>query len=267
MNGVRRPRNPGTVHARTQITLLACVLAAGCGAQRHATQASTEPGTTTILVENHVGAPDALDRLIVAIDGADVALSAVPPPEEEPSVVAMLRLSPGQHTIAVRATARGATQDIAVVAAQHLFLLAEGPAAINVNVRSREATADTMDQRLAVDLQMRGGKLTPELGAPPPEGKDERCAMQPPIPRALCRAAADLAEASEKSDTVSTLCVQDKLSEMRRLAQIADVATGETASLAERHVLALSREIDRCVGDATLIGTDGVTVTRPHAAR
>src|SRR5689334_22187472 len=88
LNGARSSGNRGTVLARTQLlgAALAALLAAGCGGGRHASYASTEPGTTTILVENHVGAPDALDRLLVSIDGADVSLSAVPPPEEAPAV-------------------------------------------------------------------------------------------------------------------------------------------------------------------------------------
>jgi len=238
----------------------------GCAGGRHASYASSEPGTTTILVENHVGAPDALDRILVSIDGADVSLSMVPPPEGEPVAVAMLRLPPGQHTIAVRATAHGADQDIVVVAAQQIFHVSEDPAAINVNVRSQKAEAKPEDQRLFVHLAMRGGKMAPELGAPP-EDKDERCGMQRPIPRALCRAAADLAQASQSSDTMGTLCVQDKLGEMRRLAQIAEASPGETANMAEKQVVALSREVDRCIGDKVLIAPDGVTVTRGKGTR
>lgn len=268
MNGADTLGNRGTVHARTQIlsAALAALLAAGCAGQGHASYAATEPGTTTIFVENHVGAPDALDRLVVSIDGADVALSSVPPPAGDPAVVALLRLPPGQHTIAIRATARGVDQNIAVVAAQQIFHLQEDPAAISVDVRSREAPAEEADQRLAVDLRMRGGQLSPELGAPQPEGKDERCAPLRPIPRALCRAAADLAHASEHNDTVSALCVGDKLTEMRRLAQVAETADHDTAMLAEQQVTRISREVDRCAGDEVLIGADGITVTRVKVA-
>jgi hypothetical protein len=112
---------------------------------------------------------------------------------------------------------------------------------------------------------MRGGQMAPAFGAAPPDDKDARCAPLRPIPRALCRAAVDLAEAAKRDDVKSTLCVQDKLSEMRKVAQIADTASSETASLSEQQVLHLSREVDRCIGAAVLIAPDGVTVTRPGA--
>jgi hypothetical protein len=245
---------------------LVALLAAGCAGKRPASTASTEPGTTTILVENHVSSPDALDRLLIAVDGADVPLSSVPPPEEDPLAVAWLRLPPGPHTIAIRATARGVDQGLVVIAAQQLFHVAKAAAAINVHVRSRGEATDT-EERIAVDLRMRGGQMAPAFGAAPPEEKEERCAPLRPIPRALCRAAVDLDQAAKRDDIKSALCVQDKLSEMRRLAQIADGASSETASLSEQHVLQLSGQVDRCIGDTVIIAPDGVTVTRPGALR
>jgi hypothetical protein len=254
----------GAPHARLGAALIA-LFAAGCSGKRPASAVSTAPGTTTILVENHLGSPDTLDRLLVAIDGADIPLGSLPPPEEAPLAVASLRLRPGSHSISIRATARGAGEGIVVVAAQQLFHVAEAPAAINVNVRHRREAIDT-EGRIAVDLRMRGGKMAEEFGAAPPEDKDERCApLGLIIPRAICRAAADLAEAARRDDIKSTLCVRDKLAEMRRLAQIADAASSETTRLAEQQVASLSREVDRCVGDTVLVAPDGVTVTRPRA--
>ena len=66
---------------------------------------------------------------------------------------------------------------------------------------------------------------------------------------------------------MGTLCVQDKLTEMRRLAEVADRSPSETTTMAEKQVLALSHEVDRCVGDKVLIGADGVIVTRAKDAR
>lgn len=245
---------------------MVALLAAGCAGKRPASSASTEPGTTTILVENHVSSPDALDRLLIAVDGADVPLASVPPPEEDPLAVAWLRLPPGPHTIAIRAMTRGADQSLLVIAAQQLFHVAKAAAAINVHVRSRGAATDA-DERIAVDLRMRGGQMAPAFGAAPPEDKEERCAPLRPIPRALCRAAVDLDQAAKRDDIKSSLCIQDKLSEMRRLAQIADSTSSETASIVEQQVRELSGQVDRCIGDAVLIAPDGVTVTRPSAPR
>jgi hypothetical protein len=242
------------------------LLAAGCAGRRPASAASTEPGTTTILVENHVSSPDALDRLLIAVDGADLPLSSLPPPEENPLAVALLRLPPGPHTIAIRATARGIGQGLVVVAAQQLFHVAEAPAAINVHVRSR-GEATVTEERIAVDLRMRGGQMAPAFGAALPDEKEERCAPLRPIQRALCRAAVDLDQAAKRDDIKRTFCVQDKLFEMRRLAQIADAATSETVSLSEQQMQKLSGEVDLCIGDTAIIAPDGVTVTRPGALR
>lgn len=241
------------------------LLLAGCSGGRPASAASTEPGTTTILVENHVGLPDALDRLLIAVDGAELPLIALPPPEEAPLAVASLRLRPGPHTLSIRATARGADRGLVVIATQQPFHVAEAPAAINVNVRSRSEVIDA-EERIAVDLRMRGGQMASEFGAAPPEDRDERCGpLRPLISRAICKAAMDLDQAAKRDDIKSTLCVQDKLTEMRRLAQIAEATSSETARLAEQQVASLSREVERCVGDTMIVGPDGVTMTRSGA--
>ena len=66
-------------------------------------------------------------------------------------------------------------------------------------------------------LPMAEPASAPEIGAPPLDGKDERCAALQPIPRALCRAAVDLEEATRRNDVAAAYCVRDKIAEMRRL--------------------------------------------------
>jgi len=227
------------------------LVVAGCSGRRLVAGAG-QPGTTTILVENQVESPDELDRLLVTIDDATIPLSTVPPRGEQPSALTALRLPPGPHTISVRATAHGAGDARAIVAAAQIFHVAAAAASIGIAVRSRPAGSP--EGRLAVDLTMRGGHMAAELGAGPAETVAERCAPLQPAPRALCRAAGDLDDATRRNDLVGALCVRDKLTTMRQLAAI-----GATA---EPQVLALSREIDRCVRNDVVGGSDGTTVIK-----
>jgi hypothetical protein len=237
------------------LVIAAGLVVAGCSARRHVAGAG-EPGTTTILIENQVASPDELDRVLVTIDDAVVPLSALPPRGEEPAALTALRLAPGPHTISVRAATHGAGDDRAVVAAAQTFHVAAAAASIGIAVRSRPERG--VDGRIAVELKMHGGHMAAELGAAGQESQSERCDPLQPTPRALCRAANDLDAAARRNDLVGVLCVRDKLTTMRQLAAI-----GATA---DSHVLALSREIDRCVRTDVIGGPDGTTVTRGPSA-
>ena len=237
------------------VVAAAGLVIAGCSARRSVVGAG-EPGTTTILIENAVASPDELDRVVVTIDDAVVPLSMLPSRGEEPAALTALRLAPGAHTISVRAATHGAGDDRAVVAAVQTFHVAAAAASIGIAVRSRPATG--VDGRIAVDLKMSGGHMAAELGAAVPETQAERCDPLLPTPRALCRAANDMDEAARRNDLVGVLCVRDKLTTMRQLALI--------GAMAEPHVLALSREIDRCTRTDVIGGPDGTTVTKGPAA-
>ncbi len=180
------------------------------------------------------------------------------------AALASLRLLPGPHSISVRVTTRGRDGSVAVVDARQTFHVTERASEIDIDLRSRVAPSE-LDARVAVDLSMAGGHMNPELGVAQPEGKDARCAPLQPIPRALCRAAADLDEAARRNDLVSVLCIRDKLGEMRKVSLIGETSEGPAAGMATRRVSDLSKEIDRCVGDV-VVGADGLTVIKPGGA-
>ena len=273
MNGAPAQRNPGTVLTSTRsfplplsaaLAPLALALLAGCDGMHGARSAldGLEPGTTAIRVTNHVAAPGQLDRVTVTVDGEPLGLSSIPPQGAEPAVIARLHLKPGAHTIAVRGVAlkrRGPDREIIVVGSQQPFHVGVAPAAITVDVRSGPADA-AASSPVAVSLAIQGGRLAPDFGAAPADDKDERCAGLLPIPRAMCRAAVDLDEASRKNDVVAALCVRDKLVEMRRLATIADSGV---ASETEAEVALLSHQIELCGGEVTTPRPDGLTVIPP----
>lgn len=240
------------------------LLVAGCGAPSRLPLSARQPGTTTILVANHLGQADEIDHLRVSIDETLLPLSTVPPRSEIAAALGSLRLPPGPHTISVRVTTHGRDGGVAVVDARQIFHVGESASEIDIDLRNRMEPGE-QDARIAVDLSMVGGHMNPELGAGPPEGKDARCAPLQPIPRALCRAAADLDEASKRNDLVSVLCIRDKLGEMRKISLIGETSTSTVAGLATRRVQDLAKEIDRCVGDV-VVGADGLTVIRPGGA-
>lgn len=276
MNEVAGEGNSRTVLTSRRSLALALglgLLAGGCGGSQRAggSLAGLQAGTTTVRVSNHVSAPGELDRVTIAIDGEPVPLSSVPPEGGEPATVASLRLLPGSHSIAAfaRAHAPGRHEspasEVILVAAQQPFLVERGPAAITVEVRSGLAGPDPEAAApVVVTLTILGGRMAPEFGVVPSDDKDERCASLLPVPRALCRAAVDLDEATRKNDIVATLCVRDKLGEMRKLALVGESGKGDSVAMAEAQVAALSRQVELCAAD--ILAThppDALTVTRP----
>ncbi len=224
-----------------------------------------EPGTTAVRVVNHVGPPGALDRLTLTVDNEPVALGSVPPLGAPPATVARLHLRPGPHTIGVRAKARAPGSEVLVVGAQQPFHVGAAAATITVDVRS--GPGDSADAApIAVSLAIQGGRMAPDFGVVPSDDKDERCAGLLPVPRAICRAAVDLDEATRKNDVVAAFCVRDKLAEMRRLALVSESGRGDAVAIAEAEVAELSRRVELCGGSIAAPRPDGVTVTPPPRA-
>ena len=239
-------------------------LLAGCaGARSGGGIGDLAPGTTAIRVINHVASPGELERLTIAVDDEVVPLGAIPPEGGDPALVAQLRLAPGPHAIAVRARARSASSDVLVVGAQQPFHVGRGPAAITIDVRSLGTAYDASSASpVTVSLAIQGGHMAPEIGAPPDE-RDQRCRALLPIPRAICRAAVELDEATRKNDIVAALCVRDKLAEMRRLALVGDAGRGDAVAMAEAGVTALSKQVELCAGTFTAPQPDGLRVLPP----
>jgi hypothetical protein len=233
------------------------LLSGACAAQGQASGAffGREDGTTTLRVANHVSGPEALEGVNVDVDGEPLALTTVPVSGGAPAILGSLRLAPGAHTLSVRARARAPGAGVIVVGAQQPFLVERKAAGITIDVWSRAPGAMSAEP-LAVSIAVLGGRTAPDIGAPAPDGKDERCAALQPIPRALCRASVDLEEATRRNDVAAAYCVRDKIAEMRRLALVGDVAELEVGKLAML--------VDRCGGEAVVAPLpDGLTVIRP----
>ncbi|MFO0759528.1 MAG: hypothetical protein U0359_23755 [Byssovorax sp.] len=265
-SGSRRFSGPGRLAAlgRLGLALALGLPAAACGAPSRVPLSARQAGTTTILVTNHLDAADAIEHLRVSVDETLLPLATVPPRQEDAAALGTLRLGPGPHAISVRVTTRAPDGSVGVVEARQIFHVQGTANEIDIVLRSRP-DAGGIDARVAVDLTMAGGKMGPELGEAPPADKDARCAPLQPIPRAICRAAADLDEASRRNDLVGVLCIRDKLGEMRKLSLIGETGGQNVAGMAQKRVEDLGREIDRCAGDVT-IGADGLTVIKPGAS-
>jgi len=267
MNDARGRSNRRSVlfSRQTAAVALGLGLLSGCAGPRAPGLETLPPGTTAIRVINHVAAPGELDRLTIAVDGEAVALAAIPPEGDDVATVAKLRLLPGPHTIAVRAKARTPGSEVVVVGAQQPFHVGRGAAAITIDVRSLARPPDpAAASPVMVSLAIQGGHMAPEIGLAPSAGKDERCRALLPIPKAICRAAVDLDEATRKNDIVTALCVRDKLAEMRRLALVGDSGRGDAVAMAEAEVAALSKQVELCAGVYTAPQPDGLRVIKPE---
>lgn len=262
LGGVRNRR--GVLFSKQNAAVvLGAALSIGCGAPRF-NLADLPAGTTAIRVTNNVGAPGELDRITIAIDGQAVSLAAIPPHGGEGATVAKLILAPGPHTIAVRAKTRSPGSEILVVGAQQPFHVGRSPAAITIDVRSTgDSPQLTSASPITVSLAIQGGRMAPTLGAERAEDKDERCGALLPIPRAICRAAVDLDEATRKNDIVAALCVRDKLAEMRRIAIVGEGGRGDAVAMAEAEVVALSKQVELCQASYVAPQPDGLRVLPP----
>jgi hypothetical protein len=257
---------PGSLVQRSAIAaaLAAALLTPACHAPVPLTTLDgVLAGTTTVRVANHLEEPAELDRIVITVDGATLPLAAMPPPGGDTALVDALRLAPGEHVIAVRVTARAPGGEVLVAASQQTFQVERGAAAIGVDVRS---ASSSLAGPVAVAVTMLGGRMSTPIGAPPPDGKDERCGAMLPIPRALCRASIDLEDATRRNDVVVALCVRDKLAELRRLWVIGQSKDPESGPLADGRARALAQEAERCIGDVVASPLpDGITVTRVGA--
>ncbi len=250
------------------LALALALLSSGCAGARGLAPSLSglSPGTTALRISNHVASPGTLNGVSIEVDGEPLSLVSLPPEGNDVATIATLHLAPGSHAISVRAKARAPGADVLVVGAQQPFLIQHGPAAITIDVRSTSPGEDKAAAApVAISLTIAGGRLAPEFGAAPPSDKEERCAGLLPIPRALCRAAFDLDEATRKDDVAGALCVREKLTEMRKLALIGESSTGEHLAMAEAQVARLSHQVDLCAGDfSSSQAPDGVTVTPPR---
>lgn len=246
---------------QTALLTLGAALLAGCAPSFNI--ADLSPGTTAVRVTNNVDSPAHIDRLMISVDGEAVALTTIPT-HGDAAMVAKLKLAPGPHTIAVRAKTRSPSSDVLVVGAQQPFHIGRAPAAITVDVRSDGSKFDAGSASpITVSLAIQGGRMAPVLGAERAEDKDERCGALLPIPRAICRAAVDLDEATRKNDIVAALCVRDKLTEMRRIALVGEVGRGDAVAMAEAEVVALSKQVELCQASYLSPQPDGLRVVPP----
>jgi hypothetical protein len=260
-----------TLRAGPLLLAVAAVFGAGCGWQARGPAAALhEPGTTTLRLVNHLDPPAEMDRLLVAVDGMPVPLTAIPPPGAAPIAITTLRLPPGDHTLSARAVAKRpgvAGDETMVVGTQLTFHVGAAPAGLTIDVFT-----GTGQEPIGVALGMQGGALAPELGDAPADNTTERCAPLRPVERALCQAAADLDDANRSRDVVRGLCIRDRLGEMRSLSLIAmgtqgaasppaydrpGRPEGDPAVLAAGKIARLSLEIDRCGGQVVV--EDAVT--------
>lgn len=222
------------------------------------------PGTTTLRVENHVVDPEHLDALSMTVDGVTIPLSTLPPAGRAATKVTRLELGAGRHALSARIKGHTGEAGVIVVDTQQGFHLGKAPAVITVVLRSGKDVGGPSIEPIAIRVTLEGGQLDPEMDAAPPVDRTARCAPLLPVPKALCRAAAELDTATRSKNVVATLCVRDKLDAMRRLAELREPGATDGVSLAEAQIATLSRQIERCGGGAVAMAApEGVSVERP----
>ena len=201
-------------------------------------------------------APFALRDISVSIDAEHSETAngaAMERSGPEPVPVALARLSPGPHTLWVRAAAHDrAGERVLLLSTSQPLRIDKVPAAITVHVFTPGMGAE---RRIELSFDVQGGAVhAPVGGIAPAQPEAARCMHQPPVSAALCRTRQLAHKAIADRDAVLTECVRDKLLELRVLAAASPqghpspaAAGSDTASaLAEQRARQLEEEVSRC---------------------
>jgi len=257
------------VAARLAFATALLALAAGCAGSR--VEARTpKPGEAALRIVNDVGDAYEVGQLNLTIDGAPLPVTAIPAHKGDAPAVLVIKLAPGEHTFEAHAiVTENDTHDRVVVCTQQSVRAGATPGVVTVRVYSRAPMPrdrelargagavgpDNKDDRVALDIQLAsaGSEAGPSVDA---------CGTKAPVDRAICRAAGQLDRAAKANDVVLTLCVRDRLTEMRRLADLKATSSTDNAPAVDRKVVALEQQVNACVDASALGGFEGVPAAK-----
>lgn len=230
------------------------------------------PGQTVILLENKVSGECELTWANARVDDRSLSLVTITPSGEKPATLDRQVLSPGEHTLAISASASCGKTDAppaVLQVSQPVYMGREG-GRITVSLSIRP------DRGLAASFDIAGGQVL----APRADGGDVDCKSRLPADWAICRTEAALARAHQRRDVVLVLCLSEKLHEMRLLAatssppkapsEAQDSALRDVETETTKRVLALANEAEYCIGDEKAAETglfvEHVPLTEVYAA-
>jgi hypothetical protein len=221
--------------------LLAAIACSGCGA---AVQQTPPSGNVFVYASNHASEPFTLRDLTITVDGEQSETTrgaALQHPGPEPVPVAMARLSPGPHSLFVRAAARDrAGERVLLLSTSQPLYIDKLPAAITVHVFTPGMGAD---RRIDLSFDVQGGAVYAPIGAIAPAPTEAaQCARLSPVHAALCRTQQQAQKALVARDLVLSDCVRDKLLALRTLA----TCSNADAQLATVRARQLEDEVARC---------------------
>ncbi|MEZ4313592.1 MAG: hypothetical protein R3F14_36690 [Polyangiaceae bacterium] len=240
---------------------LTALAIAGCGAPA---RAPDPPGTTLVLLENRVESPCDLTFASAQLDETQLERSIIAPPGSPPAILERKVLRSGPHMVSITATAAcsGADPGAVLQFAQPVYTRTFGTSITIVLTRDAAAPSG-----LAASLKVEGG----EVLSPRADGGEVNCFGRMPVDRAICRTEGALARARANRDVVLTLCISEKLREMRLATETLstspapssapqDPALQEQEESVARRVLTLASEADQCIG-FEMMGDDGTRRT------
>lgn len=258
MNARGGAGNNGAVIRAVPLAAAASALViAGCGGPA---RAPGPPGQTHVLLENRVDVPCQLVWANARIDDRALERTTIAPPGAPPASLDRPVLKPGEHTVAIAASAScdGAEPETVLQVTQPVYMGKDG-GQITITVARDAASPSGLVARFTVT----GG----EVLAPRADGGEVDCRARLPMDRAICRTEAALGRARRDRDAVRVLCLGEKLREMRLLAEttaqsaapVSDPNLMNIDMEATRRVLALATEAENCIG-AEAMGQEGTHV-------
>jgi len=226
--------------AKIIVALLCGALASGaiaCGRPPDAPLASTQ-GTTQIYAENLVSALVELQQVSADIDGEDVGGlqgEGLGRGGREPLHLATAHLTEGEHTLTIHArAAHKKTAEVLVLNATQSFSVGREPVSLLARLSGPSGANST---RIQVDFTVDGGTLDGSGGLP------ASCHALAPDQTEICVAETMLREAIGDHDAPRVVCIDDALTQMRKLVQFNQLDPEHKAPVASAHETEVKKDI------------------------
>ncbi len=224
--------------------LLCGALASGaiaCGRPPPDAPLASTQGTTQIYAENLVSALVELQQVSADIDGEDVGGlqgGGLGRGSREPLHLATAHLTEGEHTLTIHArAAHKKTADVLFLNATQSFSVGREPVSLLARL-SGPSGGDPM--RLHVDFTVDGGTLDGSMG---PGGLPASCHALAPDQTEICVTETMLREAIGDHDAPRVVCIDDALTQMRKLVQFNQLDPEHKEPAASPHETAVKKDM------------------------
>lgn len=215
--------------------------AIGCGRPPPDAPLTSIQGTTQIYAENLVSALVELQQVSADIDGGEVGGlqgEGLGRGSSEPLHLATAHLTEGEHTLTIHArVANKNTAEVLVLNATQTFSVGREPVSLLARLSGPTGGGQT---QIRVDFTVDGGTLDASMG---PGGLPASCHALAPDQTEICVTETMLREAIGDHDAPRVVCIDDALTEMRKLVQFNELDSEHEQPVALFHETEVKKDM------------------------